>query len=107
MFIDTRFPLKVRHRGFCGAHDNWARLSTDAEGLCTGGGNTFGGIGGTHRHNSWQVDFEAAPTTGYCAPANKYGTNYRHRHAQRYVFSSCGGSTKQTNLDYIISQYTP
>jgi len=104
MFIDTRFPLRVRHRGWCSANDNWARLSTDAQGLCSGGGHTFGGIGGTHRHGSWQVDYEAAPTTGYCAPTNKYGTNYRHRHSSHYVYSTCGGPRKQTNLDYIISR---
>ena len=28
-------------------------------------GHTFGGIGGTHYHGGWQVDFEAAPMTAY------------------------------------------
>lgn len=104
MFIDTTAPLKVRHRGFCGAQDNWARLSTDAEDLCSGGGHTFGGIGGTHRHGSWQVDYEMAPSTGYCAPTNKYGDNSRHRHSSYYVYSRCGGARKRTDLDYVIER---
>ena len=103
MFMDTTAQLKVRHRGFCGAQDNWARLSTDAKGLCShGGGHTFGGIGGTHRHGNWQVDYEMAPSTGYCAPQNKYGDNSRQRHSSHYVYSTCGGARKRTDLDYVI-----
>jgi len=109
------FRCKVRHRGFCNANDNWARLSThsgrgtgqggdSSKGLCYHSGHTFGGIGGTHRHGNWQVDFEMAPSTGYCAPTNKYGSNSRQRHSHYYVYSSCGGPRKRTDLDYVIEK---
>ena len=103
MFIDNDHQLKVRHRGFCGASDNWARLSSNMN-TCGNGGHTFGGIGGTHRHGDWQVDYEAAPMTGYCRPSNRYGSDATKRHSNNYVYSSCGAPHKTINLDYVITK---
>ena len=109
--IDTDFELVVRHRGWCRQDDGQARLSihTTNAALCKNGvwnGHVFGGIGGTHRHSDWQVDFEAAPTTGYCDPSNRYGSDVYKRHSNNYVFSSCGGSAnaRRVNIDYMIER---
>ena len=95
MFIDTDYELVVRHRGWCRQDDGWTRLSihTTNAALCKYGvynGHTFGGIGGTHRHSDWQIDFEAAPTTPYCEPSNRYGSDAYKRHSNNYVFTNCG-----------------
>jgi len=110
MFVDTSWDLVTRHSGLGGAHSNRMRLGTKYTNapnpynpLRHGGGHTFGGIGGTHYHGSWQVDFEAAPITAYCNPRNQYGNNAFHRHRSHYVYSSCTQSQKKTiNVDYII-----
>ena len=42
-----------------------ARFGVRWTGGCPSGGHTYGGLGGTHYHGSWNIDFEAAPMTGY------------------------------------------
>jgi len=108
MFIDSKWNLRVWHDGLCNANQNIVRIGVDTAGStlgCRHNAHTFGGIGGTHYQASWQVDFEAAPMTGYCNPTNRYGSDQYHRHNSHYVFSSCSqGGIKRLNLDYVILQ---
>jgi len=108
MFIDSKWNLRVWHDGLCSSNTNIARIGVDTAGStlgCRHNAHTFGGIGGTHYQSGWQVDFEAAPLTGYCNPTNRYGSDQYHRHGGRYVYSSCNqGGLKRLDLDYIIFQ---
>ena len=70
----------------------------------------YGGLGGSHVHNGWTIDFEAAPLTGYCNPKNYYGSNNFRRLGGHFTLSSsCGSASgrRKVYMDFTIETYAP
>lgn len=105
LFVDSQnaaYGLKFRSNAQWssdgGTANNRMRISTTRGDGNTLYGHTFGGIGGTHMHSGWSVDFAFAPVTSYCDNPQVYGTresglNYTQKFGYSYPASpSCSNA---------------
>ena len=72
------------------------------------GGHIYGGIGGTHEHNGWGIDYEGMPVVGYCNTHHGYGQLSHGWSAgngqSRTPYKDCGGSKTRYNIDVSITR---
>ena len=101
MFLDTTGDLVARQRNYAGSQNSWTRLSsTDRSGWK--GCHCYSGIGGSHYCNGWRIQYEASPIVGYCGTYNRYGSNHRNTKGGPEPNTHCGGTKRQSNIDFAI-----
>jgi len=105
-FIDQKYDLRVRMRNEFNSQDSWDRVGFNYNNGCKGG-HMFGGIGGTHKHGSWTIAYEAMPIVGYCGTYNGYGAEnhgYNNPRSGNSPYRNCGGSKSRYAIDVAITR---